>query len=308
VGEVGSRLREAREQQGLSLEQAEETTRIRRVFLEALEEERFDVLPGDVYARGFIRNYAQFLGLDPQELLASFRAARGKAPARYVPKVLDEPLVPGPGSNRWAGLFLAFMLLVVVALGAWYIYQRYYVGVDPGSMVIPQLIPALGKTATGAIATRPVATAVGPGPTEAAQPASSPTVQAAHPAPTASATAETAPAASPTALPSPIPTKSPTSPTTPTPPPTPPPSTPIRVEARALETTWLRVYLDGELVFGNFMQEGEYRVWEAEREISLRIGNAAGLRLTVNGVEVGSLGGAGEVVVVEYTVDSLPES
>lgn len=304
MGEVGSRLREAREQQGLSLEQAEETTRIRRVFLEALEEERFDVLPGDVYARGFIRNYAQFLGLDPQELLASFRAARGKAPARYVPRVLDEPLVPGPGSNRWAGLFLAFMLLVVVALGAWYIYQRYYVGVDPGSMVIPQLIPALGKTATGAIATRPVATAVAPPPTKVAQPASSPSVQAVYPAPTASATAETTPAASPTALPSPTPTKSPASPTTPTP----PPSTPIRVEARALETTWLRVYLDGELVLGDFLQEGEYRVWEAEREVSMRIGNAAGLRLTVNGVEVGSLGGAGEVVVVEYTVDSLPES
>ena len=308
MSEVGNRLREAREQQGLSLEQAEETTRIRRVFLEALEEERFDVLPGDVYARGFIRNYAQFLGLDPQELLASFRAARGKAPARYVPRVLDEPLVPGPGSNRWAGLFVAFMLLVVVALGAWYIYQRYYVGVDPGSMVVPQLIPALGKTATGAIATRPVATAVAPAPTKVAQPASSPTVQAAHPAPTASATAETTPAASPTALPSPTPTKSPTSPTTPTPPPTPLPSTPIRVEARALETTWLRVYLDGELVLGDFLQEGEYRVWEAEREVSMRIGNAAGLRLTVNGVEVGSLGGAGEVVVVEYTVDSLPES
>jgi len=70
----------------------------------------------------------------------------------------------------------------------------------------------------------------------------------------------------------------------------------------------LRVYLDGELVLGDFLQEGEYRVWEAEREVSMRIGNAAGLRLTVNGVEVGSLGGAGEVVVVEYTVDSLPES
>ncbi|HUV94818.1 MAG TPA: RodZ domain-containing protein [Anaerolineae bacterium] len=304
MGEVGTRLREAREQQGLSLEQAEETTRIRRVFLEALEEERFDVLPGDVYARGFIRNYAQFLGLDPQELSASFRAVRGKAPARYVPRVLDEPLVPRPGSNRWAGIFLAFMLLAVVALGAWYIYQRYYLGVDPGSVVIPQLIPNLGKTATGAITTGPVATAIGPQPTKVAQPTSLPNVEAAHPPPTVSATAETTPTASGTALPSPTPTQSPTSPTTPTP----PPSTPIRVEARALETTWLRVYLDGELVFGNFMQEGEYQVWDAEREISLRIGNAAGLRLTVNGVEVGSLGGAGEVVVVEYTVDSLPES
>ena len=74
-----------------------------------------------------------------------------------------------------------------------------------------------------------------------------------------------------------------------------------------MDTTWLRVYLDGELVFGNFLQKGEDRAWDAQRDISIRIGNAAGLRLTVNGVEQGSLGEPGGVVVVEHTPDSLPE-
>lgn len=133
MGELGNRLREARESQGLSLQQAEETTRIRLVFLEALEEERFDELPGDVYARGFIRNYAQFLGLDQQELLASFSALRGRSSAYHVPKVLDEPLVPRPTSNRWARVFLAFMLLVLLTASGWYIYQKFYLGVDPGA-------------------------------------------------------------------------------------------------------------------------------------------------------------------------------
>jgi len=48
VGEIGNRLREARENRGLTLEQVEDATRIRRIFLEALEEERFDELPHDL--------------------------------------------------------------------------------------------------------------------------------------------------------------------------------------------------------------------------------------------------------------------
>ena len=64
--------------------------------------------------------------------------------------------------------------------------------------------------------------------------------------------------------------------------------------------------MDAELVFGNFLEKGDSRIWEAEREISIRVGNAAGLRLTVNGVELDSLGEPGEVVLVEYTLDSLP--
>jgi len=81
----------------------------------------------------------------------------------------------------------------------------------------------------------------------------------------------------------------------------------IRVQATALETTWLRVHLDGALTFGNFLQKGDERLWEAERVVSIRIGNAAGLKLVVNGVEVKSLGKPGEVVLVEYTPDSLPQ-
>jgi len=150
VDELGARLREARESQGLSLQQVEEVTRIRLAFLEALEEERFDDLPGDVYAMGFIRNYAQFLNLDPQELVDSFKAARGGFPTDYVPKVLDEPLVPRQRGNRWAGAFMALMLLAVLALGAWYIYQRFYLGVEPGPIVIPQFM-SIGKTPTYAL-------------------------------------------------------------------------------------------------------------------------------------------------------------
>lgn len=72
MGELGSLLVQAREAKGLTLEDAERDTRISRRYLQALETEQFDIIPAPVYARGFLRSYSQYLGLDPQEVLALF--------------------------------------------------------------------------------------------------------------------------------------------------------------------------------------------------------------------------------------------
>ena len=64
--ELGTSLREARTRQGLDLPQAELATKIRAKYLRALEEEQFDSLPAETYVRGFLRAYADFLGLDGQ--------------------------------------------------------------------------------------------------------------------------------------------------------------------------------------------------------------------------------------------------
>lgn len=72
---IGEALREAREGLGLTVEQAAIDTRISARFLEALEMERFEDLPADVYVRGFIRSYAAYLQLDPTALLATFEDA-----------------------------------------------------------------------------------------------------------------------------------------------------------------------------------------------------------------------------------------
>jgi len=72
MSELGSRLIRAREARGLTLEDAERDTRISRRYLQALEAEQFEVIPAPVYARGFLRSYSQYLGEDPQEMLALF--------------------------------------------------------------------------------------------------------------------------------------------------------------------------------------------------------------------------------------------
>ncbi len=70
--ELGQLLRDARERRGVSLQEAERATRIRARHLAALEEERFDRLPGDAYARAFLREYAEFLGLDARMLVEEY--------------------------------------------------------------------------------------------------------------------------------------------------------------------------------------------------------------------------------------------
>lgn len=69
---------------------------------------------------------------------------------------------------------------------------------------------------------------------------------------------------------------------------------------------YLDVSVDGEQVFVGIREQGEDEAWEARSEISLRIGNAAGVELTVNSVPVGPLGETNEVIIVEYTLANLP--
>ncbi len=99
VAPIGEALRGAREGLGLTVEQAAVDTRISARFLEALEMERFEDLPADVYVRGFIRSYAAYLRLDPIPLLATFEYA-GDSPPH--PSVLPSvpPLAATAGPRR----------------------------------------------------------------------------------------------------------------------------------------------------------------------------------------------------------------
>jgi Helix-turn-helix domain/RodZ C-terminal domain len=74
VFEIGNSLREARLRQGLEIPRIEADTKIRGKYLRALEEEHFDVLPGDTYVKGFLKTYADYLGLDGQLYLDEFNS------------------------------------------------------------------------------------------------------------------------------------------------------------------------------------------------------------------------------------------
>ena len=81
--EIGNSLREARLRQGLDFPEIEQATKIRGKYLRSLEEEQFDVLPGQTYVKGFLRSYADYLGLDGQLYVEEFNS-------RYVRGELEE--------------------------------------------------------------------------------------------------------------------------------------------------------------------------------------------------------------------------
>src|SRR5690242_6384509 len=89
--QIGPSLREARTRRGLSPADVHKAVRIRERYLTALEEERWDMLPGDAYTKGFLRTYAEFLGLNGQLYIDEFNAR--------VAAHDEEPLVPDSLQN-----------------------------------------------------------------------------------------------------------------------------------------------------------------------------------------------------------------
>src|SRR5918912_3316220 len=124
----GDTLRHARANRGVTLTEAERAIRIPRKYLRALEDEDFSQLPEGVYARGIVRNYAQYLYLDPDDAVAYFEELRG-APTgsiKVVPAVkpMDVP-------SHWAPNFalIAFMVVISAVLFAW-LYSALFAARD----------------------------------------------------------------------------------------------------------------------------------------------------------------------------------
>ncbi len=112
---VGRTLREARKRRRIDLAQVEASTKIRARFLRALENEEWDVLPGETYARGFIRTYAGFLGLDGARLVEEHRRQRGGDGAGEGPPQVDP--VPARAARRRRGRLSPRWLAALVSVG-----------------------------------------------------------------------------------------------------------------------------------------------------------------------------------------------
>jgi len=92
VFEIGGSLRTAREQRQLELSDVERATNIRVKYLAALEEERYDVLPGTAYAKGFLRTYADFLELDGPQFVEEFNERfTDEPPEAFAPTRIERP-------------------------------------------------------------------------------------------------------------------------------------------------------------------------------------------------------------------------
>ncbi|MFW5809915.1 MAG: helix-turn-helix domain-containing protein, partial [Halanaerobium sp.] len=129
--ELGSLLKKARQEKGLSLDDIQEKTKIRKKYLEAIEENNFDLLPGKVYLKVFIKGYAREVDLNYQELLKNFEVLniQEKKESNLQKDYLGGTKVSSRSRKKKKGnLFkIIFVILLVLFLGAAVVYTYQYV-------------------------------------------------------------------------------------------------------------------------------------------------------------------------------------
>ena len=286
------RLRKRREELGISIEEMARITRISAANLKAIESGDSARLPAPIYIKGFIRAYARQLKLDEKELVQQYIS-------RYEPQPEELTLAVKTAPDRTNFLLpvlvIGLLLLTILAGGGYYVYRRMIEPARPITAKIPsplpqaqpQPAPAVAQETSKAGAPEKPSTTPTEGATPA-PPAEETPAKTPSPAPPETRPAEppkvTAPvpaiASAPTPTPAPAPTK-------------PPAGHTLKAVARA--QTWLRIETDGQTIRQYLLRPGESVSWEADQYFTLRIGNAGGLVLFLDGNELPSLGGSGEV-------------
>jgi cytoskeleton protein RodZ len=291
---VGADLKAARERLGWTLPAIAGHLRIRLPFLQAMEDGRIDLLPGNAYAIGFLRTYAQSLGLDQDEVARRFRAEAAEANRKTE---LNFP-APVPERGIPAGaIVLVGALIAVAAYVGWYKMSGNSHPTAAMVQTVPERLAPLAEKAMpvpaqpGAAA-RQAETAEGPPPPVPSVPPSSaaaavaPNGYATSPAPVPGVPGQTA------AL------------TTPVPMPPPPPPQGIdatrldgpRIVLRVKAESWIQVReKGGQVLLNRVLRAGETWQVPAKGALLLTTGNAGGTELLVDGQPTASLGNDGVV-------------
>ncbi len=126
MSDLGQLLKKARTQKGISLDELQELTKIRKRYLEAIEEGNYKILPGNFYVRAFIKSYSEAVGLEPEEVLRLYRSVIPETnlePANEPKRRQTKPPRNSDKMSKWASalLVIAFPLLILSVLYYYYV-------------------------------------------------------------------------------------------------------------------------------------------------------------------------------------------
>jgi cytoskeleton protein RodZ len=288
---IGELLRGERERRGLSHSQISRRTRLRKTFIEALENEDWDRLPQPVFVKGFLRSYASVLGIDPERLLGLYSV-------EIDPNIFP-PTPPQESGDPLTGKAKSIMIalgLILTAVTGYALYK--HAGTDIGSMIHPQgtVSPqpsSIGlHTSSDNLQPRPSTVPQNHGFTQANLPAGRVTREAlpsAHLGRTMNGISD--PSMNTGAVGSPHAEPTPTAETDP-----PSVSSPLTLRASVVEKTWVRIRVDDQAPEEYIFSAGSRPSWEAQHHFHLVVGNAGGMKLELNGEKMGKLGASGEVL------------
>jgi cytoskeleton protein RodZ len=277
-GEIGRLLEHKRKERGLSLEEVEQATKIRKRYLTGLEREDYAVLPDAVYARGFLKTYANYLGLDGEGLSQRLKNStktqreRGSDSDPAPESDFEKPLISPSGlraadkrkvSNSAVATVMVSVLALAAVIGALYFVGR---GVqttkenDPGgtpprkeqqNVAGTEKVPEAESAKEGAVESK--------------------------------GTGEERPAAAKQDA---------------------PPDT-LRVVVDVRERpSWILIRTDGNRAYKQVAQPGFSETFEAEQRLFIKSGDAGAVWVEINGQDAGALGDSGEIVARRYTLKS----
>ena len=306
---VGDTLRRTRLKRNLQLEEISNELKISTRILQAIEADEYDKLPGGVFAKSFVRQYARLLGLDEEEIAGRMQQAMGPVeeiqpfPERpkpggvspiQVPKV-DEWETVGDKRFRWSGWLSAVVLVAVMLLcSAVYTWMQ-----RPKSPVVAQArpqVPAAPAPSGIAAPAAPAPSVTAPSPSPVEPAATPPQVLEQPPPeqkPAEQKPAEQKPVEPQPAEPAPAPAPARVTP--------PNPDATVHVEITADESAWVLARADGKYVFSDTLGAHTTRTVEGVKDVVLRLGNAGGVTISLNGKPIGPAGPKGQVRTIQFT-------
>ena len=278
--EIGRLLEHRRKERGLSLEEVEQATKIRKRYLTGLERENYAILPDAVYARGFLKTYANYLGLDGEAIsrrLKSSTRTRRERGINYDPRPesdFEKPLITPGGlrgvqKRKVTTSAIVTLLVAVLALAA-VIGALYFVG--RGVQVSKEGNPPSGDSP----------------PRQEQQ-----NVAGREKAPEAGSAKEGAVGSKGTVGDDEKPAVAKQS--------APPDTLRVLVNVRE-RPSWILIRTDGTAAYEQVAQPGFSKTFEAKQRLYIKSGDAGAVRVEINGQDAGALGGAGEIVARNYTL------
>jgi cytoskeleton protein RodZ len=290
---VGERLRQARLEQGLDLSAVVAQLKINEKYLKAIEAGQRDRLPSAFFYKHFVVQYARALSLDVKEISEEVdRLLSAEAPLplpgqhEKIARISPAVYASRDSSSR---LYVSLGVLAVALMGCSGFYVWWHNMQLPARQSSPGAVRAAAKRIPAAANNTP--------------PAAMSTPDVARPQPLENASAAAPTPATPVSLAS----SQPASPQRPS-------STEttrlaagykVLLDLVARESTWLSISSDGRMVFTGILAPHETKTVEGKEFAKLRVGNAAGLDVRLNGRMIGPLGSRGQVLVVVFTPDNF---
>lgn len=267
--EIGAELRRNRERLNLHMDEVERNTHVKAHYLEALEEGAMDRLPSTVQTRGMLSNYASFLDMDVDTILLRFADALQARHRENNPRLMRKPgqpiLANLPPLRSFIAGDMIFGVGMAVLLVGFVLWGINRVVIEQSQREIQATAPSISDVLL-------------------ASPDPSLFTPTATLLPVESFPNE----ATPTII---IPTVN--------------INVSVQVNLVAVERTYMRVIVDGDVVFEGRVVPGNNYFYEAEDQVEVLVGSGAAIRIAYNGQDLGLLGGFGEVVSNIYRAGEI---